>query len=261
MLLFIRWREANRVSINRFEVMKVIQPNCRAQFTAADVAYIAAALGRNETDQQFLAELLADETSRDALLDDARLFQRLLEDRGCLRVSAQLYFYVMVRHVLVKSGVTNRDVADYVAELLAEFSQAQRLQCQVAGQVEPMEYFFEMLAALQRADDRTNFLIRAHIGNYSLFLAGVFHDRIRWRAQKRGFPDVSYYEELGRMSFRVASDHRLARQAELSGVYSSLSETFHETRLALNDLSERVFSLGGEDTRMDNALRGLLSAN
>src|SRR5204863_4910169 len=139
----------------------------------------------------------------------------------------------------------------YVAEVLAEFAQAERARCVVPGSANPVDYFFEMLSALQRADDRTSFLIRAHIGNYSLFLSGVFPDRIRSRAEARGFPDVKYYDAIGRAQYRAASDHRLAQRYDLTKVLSTLSERFQTTRLALNDISERLFSLGDPHLLME----------
>jgi hypothetical protein len=41
----------------------------------------------------------------------------------------------------------------------------------------------------------------------------------------------------------VASDHRLAQRYELSQIFSVLSERFEATRLALNDISDRLFSI------------------
>ena len=225
-------------------MMNVIQPNCRVQFSAEDIDFVVSTVGRSAGDRNCLIALLTDIEARDQILDDPKLLHALLEHHGCLRVSAHFYFYVLVRQVFLHSGIADRAVADYVAELLAEFSRTQRMRCSMPGQPEPTEYFFEMLAALQKADDRTNFMIRAHIGNYSLFLSGVFPERIRFRAESRGFPDLSYYEQLGRTNFRVASDHRIARRCELAEVYSTLSDRFRETRLALNDISDRLFSLG-----------------
>lgn len=232
--------------------MKVIQPTCRIQFTAEDVAFIQKTLGKDPDDQRFLAELLSDPGSRDVILDDAKLLKALLEDGSCLRVSSHFYFYVVVRAVLQPAGIEDRVVADYVAELLAEFSETERSRCIIQGHEQPLDYFFEMLAALQKADDRTRFCIRAHIGNCSLFLSGVFSERIRHRAEEKGFPGISYYRDLGQSSFRIASDHRLARRYELAGVFDTLSSQFERTRRALHDLSERVFSLG------DPPLPGLL---
>ena len=80
-----------------------------------------------------------------------------------------------------------------------------------------------------------------------MFLAGVFPDRIRFRAERKGFPDLTYYEGLGRVNFRVASDHRLARKYDLDGIFTTLADRFQETRMALNDLRERLVSLGDPD--------------
>jgi hypothetical protein len=236
--------------------MKVIQPNCRVQFAAEDIDFILSVLGGKLGNAECLIQLLADEESRDLILDDEALLRALLERRGCLRVSTHFYFYVLVRHVFLRSDIKDRAVADYVAELLAEFARTERARCVVPGQPNPLDYFFEMLAALQTADDRTSFHIRVHIGNHSLFLSGVFPERIRFRAEKKGFPDLKYYEALGRSQYRAASDHRLAQRYELSNILNTLSERFETTRLALNDISDRLFSLGDPNY----ALEALLSA-
>jgi hypothetical protein len=224
-------------------MMNMIQPNCRIQFAAEDVDFILSVLGRKIGDSECLVRLLADEESRDQILDDETLFHALLERRGCLRVSSRFYFYILVRHVFRRSGIENRPVADYVAEVLAQFARAERARCVVPGQSNPLDYVFEMLSALQQADERTSFFIRAHIGNYSLFLSGVFPDRIRFRAEARGFPDVKYYDALGKTHYRAASDHRLAQRYDLAAIYNTLADRFETTRLALNDMAGRLFSL------------------
>jgi hypothetical protein len=224
--------------------MKVIQANCRVQFTASDVDFILNVLGRRPGEAASLVALLADPETRDLILDDDLLFRALLEHGGCLRVSPHLYFYVLVRHVLRRSGLDDRRVADYVAELLAEFSREERSHCVVPGQPGRLQYFFEMLTALETADDHTAFCIRAHIGNHSLFLSGVFPEHILHRAERRGAPGLRYYENLGRANYRAASHHRLAARYDLAAVFDTLSEHFEPTRRALNDLAERVFSLG-----------------
>lgn len=234
--------------------MKMIQPNCRVQFAAEDVDFILSVLGRKVGDADCLLKLLTDEASRDSILDDDQLFHTLLSRTGCLRVSSHFYFYILVRKVFQRAGIEDRSVADYVAELLSEFAQAERGRCVLPGSAGPLDYFFEMLAALQKADDRTGFYLRAHIGNYSLFLSGVFPDRIRVRAEKRGFPDLKYYESLGRSQYRVASDHRLAQRYELSDIFNTLADRFETTRLALNDISDRLFSLTGADYSLETLL-------
>ena len=232
----------------------MIQPNCRVQFAAEDVEFIVAVLGRRIGSAECLVKLLADEESRDQILDDEALFHALLERRGCLRVSSRFYFYILVRHVFRGSGIGDRAVADYVAEVLAEFAHAERMRHPVPGGPDSFDYFFEMLSALQTADDRTGFFIRAHIGNYSLFLSGVFPDRIRFRSEARGFPDVRYYDALGRTNFRVAGDHALAQRYDVAGVFNALADRFEATRLALNDIADRLFSIGDVDYSLETLL-------
>jgi hypothetical protein len=234
--------------------MTVIQPNCRVQFTAQDVEFVLEILGRKLGAATCLVQLLAEEDSRDLILDDDELFHALLERRGCLQVSCRFYFYVLVRHVFKRSGLDDRAVADYVAELLAAFSESARSRCVLPGQTNPLDYFFEMAAALQKADDRTSFLLRAHIGNYSLFLSGVFPGHIRFRAESRGFPDLKYYEELGRTHYRIAGEHRLARRYQLDGVLTTLSERFETTRRALNDMADRLLFVGDGDASLPSIL-------
>src|SRR5690349_4257547 len=135
--------------------MNVIRPNCRVQFTAEDIDFIVSVLRPRVCDSETLIRLLADPDTRDLILDDEALLRAVLESRICLRVSTHLYFYVLVRHVFRRADISEREVADYVAEVLAEYSRAQQMECKVKGK--PLDYFFEMLAALQTADDTTSF--------------------------------------------------------------------------------------------------------
>jgi hypothetical protein len=55
---------------------------------------------------------------------------------------------------------------------------------------------------------------------------------------------MRYFEGLGKSHYRAASDHRLAQRYAMSKVLNTLAERFQTTRLALNDISERLFSIG-----------------
>jgi hypothetical protein len=233
--------------------MMVVRPNCRVQFTPEDIEFILSVLGPKAGSADSLLQLLGDEATRDLILDDEALLHAVLENRNCLRISTHFYFYILVRHSLRRSDLKERPLADYVASVLSEFSQIDRTRCRVNGQ--PVDYFFEMLTALQTADDTTGFYIRAHIGNQSLFLSGVFPDRIRFRADRNGAPGLTYYEGLGITNYRAASDHRLARKYDLDGIFNTLSERFQETRLALNDLRDRLISLGEPEVQLDHLIK------
>jgi hypothetical protein len=238
--------------------MNMVQANCRVQFTAEDIEFILEVLRPKVNSRDCLIQLLADEESRDLILDNEALLHAILEHRNCLRISTHFYFYILVRQVFRRSGIEERKVADYVAEVLADFSKAEQMRLRVNGQERPLDYFFEMLSALQTADDTTRFFIRAHIGNHSLFMSGVFPDRIRHRAEYKGAPDLKYYEELGVASYRAARDHRLAHKYDVAEVYDVLAERFQTTRRALNDLGDRLITIGDVDRAVNAMLKASL---
>jgi hypothetical protein len=220
----------------------VIKANCRERFTAADFDFVVRTLSRSERDSVNLVELLTDSELRDGILDSPRLVESLLADGAPLTISPQLYFYILLRHVLKDTGLGDRNVSDYLASLLETFSQTARLRSPANGHTGPIQYVSDMLIALRDASPAQSFLIRAHVGNYSLFVTGIFHETVQHRSQ-RGAPDLSYYEDLGRSNYRVAAGHQVARSCALSEVFEKLADGFREIRLALNHLSDSLLHL------------------
>ena len=233
--------------------MKVIRPNCRAQFTPADYAFIANVLPVRGNGGAGLIRLLEDAEDMDRMLDHPRLFRAVLDLPACLRVSLRFYFYVLVRHALLRADIRDRDVADYVAEVLAEFSQLQRLSQPRPDGEGALEYLHEMLEALERVEREERFALQCHIGNYALFQAGLFPGRVQRRVERRAAPGFRFYEELGSAPYRMAGGHWLARRMDLAPVFATLGEAFHAMRVALNHLSEKLLFL-----ETDRAVRDLL---
>ena len=220
----------------------MIKANCRDRFTAADFEFVVKTLSTCERDAVSLVDLLTDAEARDSILDDPRLVEAVLENVAALTISPQLYFYVLIRHVLKETGAHERSLCDYVASLLESFSQTARMRSPANGHGAPIQYVSDMLVALRDASPVQSFLLRAHVGNYSLFITGIFHERVQSRSQ-RGGPDVAFYEEVGRANYKVAAGHRVARSAALDEIYARLADDFREVRCALNRLSETLLHL------------------
>jgi hypothetical protein len=220
----------------------MIQANCRDRFTADDFDFVVRTLSKSEKDHVNLVSLLTDAEARDAILDDPRLVNSVLADGAPLTISPQLYFYVLLRHVLKETGLNDRAVSDYLASLLETFSQTTRMRSPADGQANPVQYVSDMLIALRCASPSQSFLIRAHVGNYSLFITGMFHETVAKRSQ-RGAPDVSFYEDVGRSNFKAVARHELARSCSLTGVFDALSEQFRDVRLALNRIADSLIHL------------------
>src|SRR5688572_19588249 len=118
----------------------MIKANCRDRFTADDFQFIVRTLARSERDSNTLVDLLTDAEARDALLDDPRLFATVLEHHGPLSISPQLYFYLLIRHVLKETGLNDRAVSDYVASMMERFSDASRMRSPADGSNGPIQY-------------------------------------------------------------------------------------------------------------------------
>lgn len=223
----------------------MIQANCRERFTADDFDFVVRALAKSESDSVNLVSLLTDAEARDSILDHPRLVHSILEHGAPLSISPQCYFYILIRHVLKQTGLNDRALSDYLASLLERFSQTARMRSPADGNANPVQYVSDMLIALRNASPSQTFLIRAHVGNYSLFITGMFHETVQSRSL-RGAPDVSFYEDMGRSSFKAVARHQLAKSCALTGIYDALAEEFHEVRLALNRLADSLVHLGDE---------------
>jgi hypothetical protein len=225
----------------------MIRANCRERFTAADFDFIVRTLSRCRHDNVSIVDLLSDGETRDAVLDHPRLIDAILSNPVQLRISSQFYFYVLARHVLRQAAINDRKLCDYVASLLEAFSRASQLRCPDQTSEHAHEYISDMLIALHRVTPEQAFLLRAHIGNYSLFLSGIFHESAQRRHQ-RGGPDLRFYEQIGRTNYQMLASHETARRCELDDVFEGLAEQFRNVRLALNELSERLLNLDEDQT-------------
>ena len=222
----------------------MIRANCRERFTAADFDFVVSTLARSPTDQVSLVDLLSDAETRDSVLDNPRLVHAILSNAGHLRISSQFYFYVLARHVLQQAGIRDRKLCDYVASLLEAFSRASVLRA--PHNAEPIEeYISDMLIALRRVTPEQAFLLRAHVGNYSLFVSGIFHENMQ-RRRLRGGPDVKFYEQIGRTNYQLLASHATARRCELDQVFEELADRFCDVRCALNRLSDQLLNLDDE---------------
>jgi hypothetical protein len=207
-----------------------------------DDAQLAARLLATEMGEEppALESRIADE-GIDSILDDPRLADALLRQPRGAHASLALFTYVMIRHALRRAGEEDRGVADYVSAVVVNFGIRDRAQRIAMTDDERYDAIVELCEDLDDPDGRRSFLVRAHLGNYALWLSGIFPDYIEQRRWRRGGPDLEYYEQMGRRGFALAADHRLAETHGLSGLYSSVAERFGMLRTALNSVSDTLF--------------------
>jgi hypothetical protein len=212
----------------------MIRPNVRSSFGRREAEMLLALAGPEAEERLRLQGI-------DALLDDAALFREFIRRGGITAAPAPLVFYLLVRHALLAREIADRQLADYTAALLLEFGKAGRAHRIDEWDEQRFDYLVDILHELQRARGEREFRLRLHLGNFALWLSGIFPDHITHRVQRRGAPPISYYEELGASGFRTAAGMDLAIRHGLGDVLVQAADQFSDVRSALNTLSDRLF--------------------
>jgi hypothetical protein len=219
----------------------MIRANTRSRLSAADLQLVVLLLSRGSAHRRASLERRLAAEGPDSLLDAPELLERLLAVRTMLVPSEPLFLYVLVRHALRQASIDDRELADYLAALLLDFGQRDRAWRVDWHDDEQHRYLVDILADIEASDGERRFRVMVHLGNYALWLAGVFPDYIAARHLRKGGPDVTYYDALGRRGFALASDHSLAERYGLGETLKLAAEQFPSLRSVLNGVSDRVF--------------------
>ncbi len=234
----------------------MIKSQARLKLNAGDLKFIVAALCREGEREETIYKLFADAEMRDAMLDHPRLFEYLLQYRQTTSISLFLYFYILVRQALKEFNMDEREVADYIANLLAEFGKSGRAHRVDEHATKEYHYLVDLMKDLLAANSEQTFYLRSHLGNYALFLTGIFPARIYHRAKYHPpSPDFSYYEMMGSTNYKQASQHAEAERFRVSEILEFLGRHFKQVRLALNYMTESLMHLDRHPNTLDRVLR------
>lgn len=218
----------------------MILANVRKCLTRGDAQLAMRLIARGSSDDLDALEATLREGGIDAILDDPRLRDALLEQAQAAHASFSLFTYVVVRHALREVGETDRAMADFVASVLLQFGVRDRARRIREHDDQVYDTLASLLADAECSDPTRAFLVRAHLGHYALWLAGVFPDYIEARHHRRGGPDLDYYDEMGRRGYQLAAAHRLAAQHGVQPLFESAAERFGRLRFALNRVSDGI---------------------
>lgn len=224
----------------------MILANIRQQLTRDDAQLALRLLSRGSERAYASAEEELRRYGLDAILDDPRLPEALLECRQAAHASLPLFAYVVVRHALRGVQEHDRGISDYVASILVHFALRNNAHRIASSDDETYDTMAALLADVDHGDATRRFLVRAHLGNYALWLGGMFPDHVEERRTRRGGPDLEYYDEMGQRGFALAAQHRLARQYGMEALYEAAAERFPRIRAALNQVSDRFLFSGRE---------------
>ena len=218
----------------------MILANARHQLSREDAQLAVRLVALDSSDELDRAQRRLVDEGVDTILDDPRLPNAMLRSRFGTYASLRLFLYVMVRHALMRAGERDRAVSDYLAAVLLAFGVRKRAQRVSEADDEMYDTLASLLADVNDRDPRRAFLVRVHLGNQALWIAGLYPDYIEQRKWRRGGPDLGYFEDLGRRGFEMAAEHRMAEQCGMSEVYAAVAARFGVLRVALNTLSDTL---------------------
>jgi len=159
----------------------------------------------------------------------------------------ELFFRQAVRNSYEgKLGLNDPDVTAYVARLLCEFSESDNLY-KVRDEVgRPIEEITEMVQAADPVHGTASSFdaeraTRKHIGDYALFVAGMYPEAISSsRRQRRHQPSLGELIQAGKESYYIVSQFNLFEYEQEAPLFARLSDRFERCILGLTLVREEL---------------------
>jgi hypothetical protein len=219
------------------------QAGCQYRFTPADWQFIIESLSLSDRGRESLASLCEDPDCIRSIVDHPKLFEAVAVRGVTAMLSPDLYFFVLVRHTLKRIGVEEMEVADYLAVVCAQFGRPSGIQGASGMEVQSL-YSIDYIEALTQARGPERFFLHVKCANQFMVLTCLYPDFLHKRAERRGAPDVSYYEGVVMSQLSAAGHHALAEEFALDDVLLKLSDAFPPVRRAMNHTLREYLSLG-----------------
>jgi hypothetical protein len=150
------------------------------------------------------------------------------------------FFLKMTGQSFSQLGMSDRQIVEYVASLLTEFSRSDRWLLLQNAEGQRLTSTVEMLLSQLGPESRTRVLgeraLRKYVGDYTLFMSGLF----RGHVERGGYLD--YYLEEGKRSYHRVSKLDVALYRPGFLVFEELSNGFEGYSGALDYMRKCFFA-------------------
>jgi hypothetical protein len=130
-------------------------------------------------------------------------------------------FHRLTEATLEGIGVRDEELVLYISDLLVRFTYTDNLYKLRNAAGERLVYIVDMLLAASEADFQQQREVRKHIGDYSLFILGLFPESLR-RPRRPLSPE--YYVEQGKESYWIVAE--IDRYKPTASLFRKLSDNF-----------------------------------
>lgn len=150
----------------------------------------------------------------------------------------QLFHQVVFRCYDSGLGMHDAEISTYVADLLTEFCRADNVYRIHDAQGRPVRELNQMLAAADPVLGTASSFgeereIRKHIGDYTLFFAGMYPESMHLWRQHHG-EGLFEMVQAGKESYYIVSQFDLFEYAEEAPFFARLSTSFEDCIYGLN---------------------------
>lgn len=151
-----------------------------------------------------------------------------------------LFVELVGRHFAQEIGIRDPEVVNYVAHLLTEFCDPEQLYGIRNAAGKPLNDVGEMLLESDPvygpapSFDRER-QVRKHIGDYTLFFAGMFPESINhYRLRRQRIENFVEWVKAGKESYYIVSKFEYFEYAKVAPMFAQLSKKFEECVYGLN---------------------------
>ena len=172
----------------------------------------------------------------------------------------QLFIELVGRHYAEEIGIRDPQVVNYVAHLLSEFCDAEQLFKVRNSAGLPLSDVGQMLAESNPvfgpapSFDRER-QVRKHIGDYTLFFAGMFPESINsFRLRRNRLENFVDWVKAGKESYYIVSKFEFFEYAKVAPLFAVLSNKFEQCVYGLNMVKNDLQEMQHPIMRRNNEL-------
>ncbi len=139
--------------------------------------------------------------------------------------------------------IENHVIAEYVSSLLVRFAHTEQLYKVRNAQGERLEFIIDLMmeanTSLDLQNDRFSPFrereVRQHIGDYTLFMTGIFREFVEKNSS------LKYYMDQGKISYSSVSEFDRLAENQGANLFQNLSDRFEVYSWALNYMKKFYF--------------------
>jgi hypothetical protein len=161
----------------------------------------------------------------------------------------EFFLDLVDRHYSSQLELRDQEIKDYVANILAEFCEAEQLHKIRNAYERPLDDVGEMLLESDPiygpapSFDRER-QVRKHIGDYTLFFAGMFPESINhYRLRRQRLESFVDWMKTGKESYYIVSKFEFFEYAKVAPLFAELSQKFEECVYGLNMVKNELVEM------------------